>query len=266
MTPMDRSFSDLTDDQLLAAVKRLAATEGRATAAFIRSLMELNARRLYLREGCASLFTYCTQVLHLAEGPAYNRIEARVPPAAFRGFSRGSPTVLSYADRCAVARAAPDPEQSPPRPGGRAALAQDGNRAPGRLAASETGRASGRPEAARAPPRRDGGAARRTRHGGCAGVDGRNRGDRGAGASARGDVLAPERYKIQLTTSRETHDALRRVQALARHTIPTGDLAEIFARALTLLLEDLERVDAPRHRRLVTHERRPTAPGTSLRP
>ena len=47
--------------------------------------MEVDARRLYLRECCASLFTYCTQVLHLAEGAAYNRIEAaraarRFPP------------------------------------------------------------------------------------------------------------------------------------------------------------------------------------------
>jgi hypothetical protein len=30
-------------------------------------LMELDARRLYLGEGCSSLFTYCTQVLHLSE-------------------------------------------------------------------------------------------------------------------------------------------------------------------------------------------------------
>jgi hypothetical protein len=31
------------------------------------------------------------------------------------------------------------------------------------------------------------------------------------------------------------------VQALARHVIPSGDPAEIFERALTLLLQDLER-------------------------
>jgi hypothetical protein len=53
--------------------------------------------------------------------------------------------------------------------------------------------------------------------------------------------LAPERYKLQFTISRDTHDKLRRVQALARHAIPSGDPAEIFDRALTLLLQDLER-------------------------
>jgi hypothetical protein len=57
-------------------VKRLAAGERRATAVLIRSLMELDARRLYLSEGCSSLFTYCTQVLHLSESAAYNRIHS----------------------------------------------------------------------------------------------------------------------------------------------------------------------------------------------
>ena len=41
--------------------------------------------------------------------------------------------------------------------------------------------------------------------------------------------------------SPETHDKLRRVQDLLRHSIPDGDPAAIFDRALTLLLSDLER-------------------------
>lgn len=76
MATLDTQFADLSDNQLLAEVHRLAGSERRATAAFIRSLMELDGRRLFLAEGYASLFTYCTQALHLAEGAAYNRIEA----------------------------------------------------------------------------------------------------------------------------------------------------------------------------------------------
>jgi hypothetical protein len=53
--------------------------------------------------------------------------------------------------------------------------------------------------------------------------------------------LAPERYKLQLTIAGATHEKLCRVQALGRHVIPSGELAEIFDRALTLLLQDLER-------------------------
>jgi hypothetical protein len=37
---------------------------------------ELDARRLYLGEGCSSLFVYCTQLLRLSEHAAYHRIEA----------------------------------------------------------------------------------------------------------------------------------------------------------------------------------------------
>jgi hypothetical protein len=56
--------------------------------------------------------------------------------------------------------------------------------------------------------------------------------------------LAPERYKVQLTISRQTHDTLRRAQDLLRHAIPTGDLATIIDRALTLLVGDLGRAKA----------------------
>ena len=66
----------LSDVELLAEVKRLTAIERQATARLIAALGELDARRLYLSEGCSSLFTYCTQVLHLSEHAAYLRIEA----------------------------------------------------------------------------------------------------------------------------------------------------------------------------------------------
>jgi 5-methylcytosine-specific restriction endonuclease McrA len=54
-------------------------------------------------------------------------------------------------------------------------------------------------------------------------------------------ALAPERYKVQFTVGRRTHDNLRRAQDLLRHSVPNGDPAEIFDRALTLLVEHLER-------------------------
>jgi HNH endonuclease len=53
--------------------------------------------------------------------------------------------------------------------------------------------------------------------------------------------LAPERYKVQFTVSREAYDKLRRAQDLLRHVIPNGDPAAIFERALSLLLTDLEK-------------------------
>jgi hypothetical protein len=74
--PSLSSFRDLSDQQLLSEVRLLAAREREATAQLIASLCEMDARRLYLGEGCSSLFTYCTQVLHLSEHAAYARIEA----------------------------------------------------------------------------------------------------------------------------------------------------------------------------------------------
>jgi hypothetical protein len=70
------SFNDVCDRELLSEVTRLAASEREATARLVASLAEVDARRLYLSDGCSSLFTYCTQVLHLSEHAAYNRIEA----------------------------------------------------------------------------------------------------------------------------------------------------------------------------------------------
>ena len=48
-------------------------------------------------------------------------------------------------------------------------------------------------------------------------------------ADTRGVVtpLAPDRYMLQVTLSRETHEKLRRAQALARHTLPSGDVGSI---------------------------------------
>lgn len=70
------SQSHLNDRELLAEVKRLTECERTATTQLIAALAELDGRTLYLGEGCSSLFTYCTQVLHLSEHAAYGRIEA----------------------------------------------------------------------------------------------------------------------------------------------------------------------------------------------
>ena len=53
--------------------------------------------------------------------------------------------------------------------------------------------------------------------------------------------LGGKRFKIQFTGDQALCDKLREAQALLRHQIPAGDLAEIFDRALTLLLEDAKR-------------------------
>ena len=54
--------------------------------------------------------------------------------------------------------------------------------------------------------------------------------------------ITPDLYKIQFTVSKDTHDKLRRAQDLLRHQNPSGDPAVIFDKAVTLLIEHVERV------------------------
>jgi len=53
--------------------------------------------------------------------------------------------------------------------------------------------------------------------------------------------LAAERYEIRFTASTETLEKLHAAQDLLGHAVPSGDLAQVFDRALTLLVADLER-------------------------
>jgi hypothetical protein len=71
------------------------------------------------------------------------------------------------------------------------------------------------------------------------------------------EPTAPERYRVQFTVGKDTHDKLRRLQALLRREIPDGDPGAIFDRAVTLLLERVEKA-----RLGATTKPRPTRPGT----
>jgi hypothetical protein len=76
MTKSLDAVSKMSDKDLLTEVRAAAAREREATARLVALLAQVDERRLYLGEGCSSLFTYCTQALHLSEHAAYGRIEA----------------------------------------------------------------------------------------------------------------------------------------------------------------------------------------------
>jgi hypothetical protein len=65
----------LAGDALIERTSQLLANERSTTAALLAHLAEIDVRRLYLDEGYSSMFVWCTQVLHLSEHAAYNRIE-----------------------------------------------------------------------------------------------------------------------------------------------------------------------------------------------
>ena len=241
------SAAQLSSRELLARVKDLAANEREATTVLIAHLAELDRRRLYLAEGYSSLFTYCTQVLHLSEHAAYRRIEAarvaRRLPMILEMLGDGSVNLTTVGllaghltpenhrdllDRVRykrrrhveelVAQLHPQPPVPPtvrklPNP----ALG-------GELQGAPTPSLDRRPPTAApsspavppaiAPP---------------------------AARPAIVAPLAPQRYKVQFTASAEVYQKLRNAQDLLRHQIPDGDLAAIMDRALTALLHDLAR-------------------------
>ena len=232
----------MSDRDLLDHVKRAAQRERETSVQLIALLMELDARKLYLAEGCSSLFTYCRQVLHLSEHAAYGRIEAartaRRYPVILERLAEGTLHLtaigllgphLTRENHLQVLEAAAHKSKREiealvarlcPRPDVPATVRKLPERgtalAPGELKTGGPNESEAAlPSAANAPltPSRP----------------------------ASVTPLAPERYKIQFTVSRETHDRLRRAQDLMRHTIPDGDPGAIFERALALLVGELER-------------------------
>lgn len=236
-------FSDaarLSDRELIARVQFLAHREREATATLIAHLVVLEERRLYLAEGCSSMFTYCTQVLHLSESAAYRRIEAaraaRKYPEILDMLSDGSVSLttivllapeLTPANHREILTAAKHQskrqvEEIVARLRPQPLLPSTVRRLPtssnGPVSTMALAAAPAFQSAATSPPTP-------------------------TQPLARPAVVptAPERYKVQFTASADMHAKLRRAQDLLRHQIPDGDLGKVLDVALTVLIKSLER-------------------------
>ena len=187
--------AEMSNVELLDATVAAARDERLATAELLALLAEVDARRLYLGEGCSSLFSYCAQVLHLSEHAAYHRIEAaraaRQFPVILERVASGELTLT------AVALLRPH-------------LTEENHEALLEAARHKSKRdvecliACLAPKPAVAP-------------------------------------LASDRFLRRVTLSAAAHAKLRRAQDLMRRTIPDGDPGEILDKALTLLVDQLER-------------------------
>jgi 5-methylcytosine-specific restriction endonuclease McrA len=69
-----KSPSSMTNQDLLALIPRLVLLERQSSAAVIEHLVEIDDRRLYLDEGCASLSIFCTERLSYSEDEAFKRV------------------------------------------------------------------------------------------------------------------------------------------------------------------------------------------------
>jgi hypothetical protein len=86
--------------------------------------------------------------------------------------------------------------------------------------------------------------------------------------------LLGRHHRVQFTIDEQTHGKFRRLQALLRREIPGGDLGAIFDRAITLLLERVEKKKlgaaakprSPAPIRPRTDKRRPDQPSPYVPP
>ncbi len=218
---MTRALSTVTDGELVAGLKALVVKERGLSAAMLEHLGEVDARKLYLPAACSSMVKWCVKVLGMAEQVAYKRIRAA---RVARRFSVVLEAVAEgRLNLSAVVLIAP-------------ALTEE-NAA--ELVAEVSGMSQGEIGVvlARRTPKPD--------------VPDKLEREPQQGAlvdsnpvapppKAKVLPLAPARYSLEVTLSGATKDKLERAQALLRHLVPSGDLAQVIECALEALLEKIE--------------------------
>jgi len=252
--------SRLSDHDLLARIGVLAGKEREASVELVAHLAALDTRpSLFAGQSYGSLFGYCTQVLLLSEDAACNGIEAaracRDFPVILDHLVSGAMSLTSVrllrrhltqenhdavlARACGKSRREIEAlvAELAPRPDVPTSVRKLPNPSPTALPIPMATPPTEPCEAAtmEAPllPHR------------------------------RRPIIqttSPERYRVQFTIGKESHDKLRRLQALLRREIPDGDPGAIFDRALTLLLEKVEKTKLGRT--TGPRRRRPIRPGT----
>lgn len=228
----------MSDRELLGRIARVAGDERHLTADLLELIGECDARRLYLGEGCSSLFTYCTQVLHFSEHAAYHRIEgaraARQCPIILELIAEGAVTLTTVAllrphltldnHKGLLAAAGHRTKREvehqiaclAPRPDAKTLI----RRLPAPTSVQNAGFLAG-DSAPDTTPRATPLAA--------------------AEPQTRVAALAADRYLLRVTLAAETVARLRRAQALMGHSVPDGNPAVIIDKALSLLVDQLER-------------------------
>jgi len=251
--------SHLSDQELTAALRRLAQDEREATVALIVHLAEFDARRLYEPAGFSSLFKYCRAVLRLSEDAVYNRIGSaraarRFPVIVDMLLARTlSPTTA----RLLARRLTPENHQELlsaasglgkedvetllaarfPEPEVKASV----RKVPTVMA---TVPAVGASPAIGAAP--EVGASAATLSSAPPTVVFAIADDVTSSctpAATRSTVrpIAAERYAVRFTATAGTCEKLKLAQDLLGHAVPSGDLAQVFDRALTALIDELVR-------------------------
>ncbi len=255
------SFAAAPDRDLLQTLTQLLSRDRTEESTLLACLGEVDARRLYAPLGCSSMFVYCVQRLHLSEDVAYKRITGARLARRFRGalerladgrlhltglvmlrhhLTPGNAeelfTAVAWKSKAEIklllAARFPQPDlpthvrplPSPPVP------EQVARAVPAELPGLDqvTGQTC-------AP------VPEQVVNLGAAPVPEQVPVTTRVMARAAVEPLAPKRYGLQTTIEQDTRDLLQRAQQLLGHGVAPGDVNEVLRRALTLLVQQLEK-------------------------
>ncbi|MBX3226304.1 MAG: HNH endonuclease [Labilithrix sp.] len=224
-------IDDLTNEQLLSALRRVLGDERRAVAAMLAYLIEVEKRPIHLEQACSSMHDFCTRKLGLSEDQASRRIAAARLGARFPELIAAIGDGRMHLSGVLQLRA----------------LFTEAN--VDELVAEASGRTRTHLDllVARYAPKPDVPdtirpiAAQRDLV-----TDGPAGGTRAPAVSASAPMssspsvqvlpLTVERFQIMFTAAVELRDKLELARALSRHVNPNGDLAVVIERAIDLLL------------------------------
>jgi hypothetical protein len=233
----------LSDHDLLARIAALAGKEREASAELVAHLAALDARpSLYAALGHGSLFTYCTQVLRLSEDAACNRIDVA---RACRRF----PMILERLASGALSLATVRMLRPHLTPENHEAVLEEASGRSRQDVLELIARLAPRPDVPSTVRKLPAAAVPAPSEPTVTSPVAEAPASEPAASiltppPSRRPIIeptSPERYRVQFTVGKDTHDKLRRLQALLRREIPNGDPGAIFDRAVTLLLEKVEK-------------------------
>ncbi len=228
LSELKTRLRSLPSEALLRELKLLVDGKRGLEAELLAHLGEADARKLYLEQACSSMFAYATEVLGFSKYGAYKRITAA-------RLAREYPKILEdvrdgVLHLSSIVLLAPHMKEESPEEL-LAAARHRSKREVEQLLADRRPKPSVPSSIRRLPVR---GGSQDMPLFAVSSVSSPKR-------DAREEPLGLQRFRTQFTASERTHDKLTEARALLRHQIPAGDMAEIFDRALSLLLVELRR-------------------------
>ncbi len=234
------NLTHLNDQQLVSGLHSALAVGHRATAAIVAHLGEVEARKLYLKHACTSMWVYCLERLGLSEPAAFKRLRAarasRQFPIIVERLASGAihlTAVSMLAPRLTVENhvALLDAAAGRSKAGVERLLAE---RFPQPDVLAGVRKLPARAVVNVCSAGTETGSEQRS-------ITRDRTVVRSPVPTSHLTPTAPGRYKVQFSAGRELHDKINEARDLMRHRSPDGDFERLFEAAVDLLLVKLRK-------------------------